>query len=394
MFWNEDRIKWYLVASEYTKYHDNMKLEIKKIIPEGESLVDFGCGLGILPMKLSDYLSDIIGVDYDEHVLGILEDSISKKNIKNFKTICSNCYNGELVENIVKPDNILFSHFGNIQDYFYNFYNLFNKRMIIIRNDVEKNIVHNHNKNTIQDICNFLEERKISYNIYRQTYEFGQPLKDEEEVLKYLDDISEDAKIIGSVNTIKIDPETKKITGYNTDGRGFIASLDELKIPFRKQKVVLVGVGGAGRAIAIQLAYEGVGELCIKELNKDLANEIKETINKHSPNVNVKILADNEETLKEELKNACLLINATPLGMKGRESLCVISGPEVLHKDLFVYDIVYDPRETLLMKYAKQAGCKTTNGINMMIWQGAIAFKIWFDIDMPQDYVRQELFEK
>ena len=92
-----------------------------------------------------------------------------------------------IVENIGKPDNILFSHFGNIQDYFYNFYNLFNKRMIIIRNDVEKNIVHNHNKNTIQDICNFLEERKISYNIYRQTYEFGQPLKDEEEVLKYLD---------------------------------------------------------------------------------------------------------------------------------------------------------------------------------------------------------------
>ena len=215
-----------------------------------------------------------------------------------------------------------------------------------------------------------------------------------QDVLKYLDDISEDAKIIGSVNTIKIDPETKKITGYNTDGRGFIASLDELKIPFRKQKVVLVGVGGAGRAIAIQLAYEGVGELCIKELNKDLANEIKETINKHIPNVNVKILADNEETLKEELKGACLLVNATPLGMKGRESLCVISGPEVLHKDLFVYDIVYDPRETLLMKYAKQAGCKTTNGINMMIWQGAIAFKIWFDIDMPQDYVRQELFEK
>ena len=198
-----------------------------------------------------------------------------------------------------------------------------------------------------------------------------------QEVLKYLDDISEDAKIIGSVNTIKIDSETKKITGYNTDGRGFIASLDELKIPFRKQKVVLVGVGGAGRAIAIQLAYEGVGELCIKELNKDLANEIKETINKHIPNVNVKILAD-----------------ATPLGMKGRENLCVISGPEVLHKDLFVYDIVYDPRETLLMKYAKQAGCQTTNGINMMIWQGAIAFKIWFDIDMPQDYVRQELFEK
>lgn len=213
-------------------------------------------------------------------------------------------------------------------------------------------------------------------------------------VLKYLDEISEDAKIIGSVNTIKIDEKTKKITGYNTDGRGFIASLDELQIRFRKEKVVLFGVGGAGRAIAIQLAYEGIGELCIKELNTDLANEIKATIEKNIPNVKVRILENNEEVIKEELKNASLLVNATPLGMKGRENLCVISSPETLNPNVFVYDIVYDPRETLLMKYAKEAGCKTTNGINMMIWQGAIAFKIWFGLDMPQDYVRQELFEK
>ena len=81
MFWNEDRIKWYLIASEYTGYHDNMTLEIKKIIPKGESLIDFGCGLGILPMKLSDYFSDIIGVDYDEQVLDLLEDNI-ETNLK------------------------------------------------------------------------------------------------------------------------------------------------------------------------------------------------------------------------------------------------------------------------------------------------------------------------
>ena len=186
MFWNEDRIKWYLLASEYTGYHDNMTLEIKKIIPKGESLIDFGCGLGILPMKLSDYFSDIIGVDYDEHVLELLEDNIAKNKIKNFKTICSNCYSGELLEKIEEKDNILLSHFGDIEDYFYNFFDLFTKRMIIIRNDVEKSIVHNPNKNTIQDICKFLDDRKIPYKIYRQTFEFGQPLKDDEEVIKYL----------------------------------------------------------------------------------------------------------------------------------------------------------------------------------------------------------------
>lgn len=213
-------------------------------------------------------------------------------------------------------------------------------------------------------------------------------------VLNHIDEITEDAKIIGSVNTIKIDNKTKKITGYNTDGRGFIASLDEQQIPFRGNKVVLAGVGGAGRAIAVQLAYEGVGELCIKELNSELATEIKNTINKYIPNVKVKILDNDEAFLKEELKTATLFINATPLGMKGRDDLCVISSADTLNPNVFVYDIVYDPRETLLMKYAKEAGCKTVNGINMMIWQGAIAFKIWFGVDMPQDYVRQELFEK
>ncbi|MGF6905763.1 shikimate dehydrogenase [Fusobacterium sp. PH5-44] len=213
-------------------------------------------------------------------------------------------------------------------------------------------------------------------------------------VIKYLDEISPDAKIIGSVNTITIDSETKKIKGYNTDGRGFIASLDELNIPFRKDKVILCGVGGAGRAIAIQLAYEGVGELCIKELNKELSTEIKRTIEENITEVKVRILDDDDEVLKKEMEDTVLFINATPLGMKGREDKCVVSSEKVFHDKVFVYDIVYDPRETLLMKYAKKAGCKTSNGINMMIWQGAIAFKIWFGIDMPQDYVREELFEE
>lgn len=216
-----------------------------------------------------------------------------------------------------------------------------------------------------------------------------------QEVIKYLDDISEDAKIIGSVNTIKIDEDTKKITGYNTDGRGFVASIEEKKIPYKNEKIVVAGVGGAGRAIAIQLAYEGAGEIVIKEMDKNLAKEVKKTINEFIPKCNVKIIEDSDNELKEELKNAVLLVNATPLGMKGREDKCIINSSEVFtNKNLFVYDIVYDPRETLLMKYAKEKGLETCNGINMMLWQGAMAFKIWLGVDMPIDYVREELFEK
>ena len=214
-----------------------------------------------------------------------------------------------------------------------------------------------------------------------------------QEVIQYLDEISEDAKIIGSVNTITIDDETKKIKGYNTDGRGFVASIEELKIDYKGKKVVLLGVGGAGRAIAIQLAYEGVGELILKDIDEALMKEVKETINKGIPNCKVKLIND-EDALKEELKDAVLLVNATPLGMKGRVDMCAISSSDVLdNTKAFVYDIVYEPRETKLMKYAKEKGLQTTNGINMMLWQGALAYKIWLGVDMPIDYVRCELFE-
>ena len=155
----------------------------------------------------------------------------------------------------------------------------------------------------------------------------------------------------------------------------------------------MLGVGGAGRAIAIQLAYEGVGELIIKDIDEALMKEVKETINKGIPNCKVKLISD-EDVLKEELKNAVLLINATPLGMKGRVDMCAISSSDVLcDTKAFVYDIVYEPRETKLMKYAKEKGLQTTNGINMMLWQGALAYKIWLGVDMPIDYVRGELFE-
>ena len=213
-----------------------------------------------------------------------------------------------------------------------------------------------------------------------------------QEVLKYLDEIDEAAEIIGSVNTIKIDEDTKKIKGFNTDGLGFIESLEKKGIPYKDKKMVLIGVGGAGRAIAIQSAYSGVKELVIKELNKEVANEVINTIKTKIPKCNVRLISDAENDLKEEIKNADILVNATPLGMKGNVDSCSISSSDVIsNPNVFVYDIVYEPKETKFMKYAKEAGCETCNGINMMLWQGALAFKIWTGKDMPIEYVKKEL---
>ena len=185
MFWNDERIKWYLVAAEYTKYHDKMSNVVKSIIPKGESLVDYGCGLGVLSRKLSNHCSEIYGVDYDKRVLEMLDEEIKKSYIKNYHTILSDCYDDKLVY-LKNKDNILFSHFGKIDEIFDNCKDSFVKRMIIIRNESEKEVVHYSKKNTIGDICKFFDNKGIKYELYRQTFEFGQPLKDDEEVIEYL----------------------------------------------------------------------------------------------------------------------------------------------------------------------------------------------------------------
>lgn len=214
-----------------------------------------------------------------------------------------------------------------------------------------------------------------------------------QEVLKYIDEISQDAKIIGSVNTITIDEDTKKIKGYNTDGRGFVESIEQMGIEYKNKKIVIIGVGGAGRAIAVQLAYQGAGEIVLKDIDIEKMQEVKQVINKHIKTCMVKTV-NSEEELKMHLKDAVLLVNATPLGMKGSEDMCAISSADVLNDtSAFVYDIIYEPRETKLIKYAKKNKLKFANGIDMMICQGAISFNIWLGKDMPKDYVKEELFK-
>lgn len=209
-------------------------------------------------------------------------------------------------------------------------------------------------------------------------------------VLEYLDDISNDARIIGSVNTVKND--NGKLTGYNTDGRGFVKALEENSVEFKGKKIVLAGAGGAARAVATQLAYDGAKELVLFNRTLSSAEEIIDNINKNIPTCKGIALEMDEEVLKKEIEDAAILVNCTSLGMKATIDQAIISSPEALRKDLFVADIVYDPAQTKLLKMAEQAGCRYMNGLMMMIWQGAIAFKIWTGKDMPVDLIKKEIF--
>lgn len=212
-------------------------------------------------------------------------------------------------------------------------------------------------------------------------------------VVEFLDDISPDAKIIGSVNTIKID-ENKKVMGYNTDGRGLVKALEEEKVDFKGKKIVMAGAGGAAKAVATQLAFEGAGEIVLFNRTLASAELITSNINKNIPTCLARSEAMDEEKLVNEIQDAAILINTTSIGMKATLNEAIISSADQLPKDLFVCDIVYDPDETKLLRLAKEAGCEYMNGLMMMIYQGAIAFNIWTGKDMPIDLIKKEIFGK
>ncbi|MBZ2173991.1 shikimate dehydrogenase [Schnuerera sp. xch1] len=214
---------------------------------------------------------------------------------------------------------------------------------------------------------------------------FNITMPHKEEVVGLLDEITEEARIIGSVNSVK--NKDGKLIGYNTDGKGFVKALQEAEIDFQGKKIVILGAGGAARAVAIQLAYDGASEIVIFNRTLSKAQEITNTINNNISTTKAIAIGLDEQMLKEELKDSAVLVNCTSLGMKSNIDQSIVTTSDTLHEDLFVADIVYDPPKTRLLSIAEGVGCKTMNGLRMLIWQGAIAFKIWTGKDMPIDLI-------
>lgn len=210
-----------------------------------------------------------------------------------------------------------------------------------------------------------------------------------EEVIRFLDKVDEEARIIGSVNTVL--NHNGKLMGYNTDGKGFVKSLEEKDVKFKGEKIVILGSGGAAKAIAIQLALDSAGEIVIANRTVENAEIITSIINKNIPKVKARSIVLNEKFLKEELKDAKILINTTPIGMGNTIGKSLIKDTNTLHKDLFVADIIYNPLKTKLLSQAEEIGCKTMNGLNMLVYQGALGFEIWTGKDIPKIVIEDML---
>lgn len=211
-------------------------------------------------------------------------------------------------------------------------------------------------------------------------------------VHKYLDKLSPAAELCGAVNTIVNDNGV--LTGHITDGVGFMTSVADAGFDPIGKKVTIVGCGGAGTAIQIQAALDGVAELAIFNIQDVCFERAKQTVKDINEKTNCKAtlydLADTEE-LRKQIADSYMLINATGVGMKPLEGQTYIKDASMLRPELIVCDVVYSPAKTALLELAESVGCQTLNGLGMMLFQGAAAFKLWTGHEMPIDHIKEVL---
>jgi shikimate dehydrogenase len=208
-------------------------------------------------------------------------------------------------------------------------------------------------------------------------------------VINYLDEIDPNAKFVEAVNTILND--SGKLKGFNTDGVGALKALKENGVNLGGKKLLLLGAGGAARAIAYSLAQE-VEELTILNRTADKAQRLAEVLRKQfNKRIEAKSLSPNR--IKEELEDADILINSTSIGMHPNSDKSPVS-PEWLRPDLCVMDTVYNPIETKLAKDSKRIGAKVISGVEMLLYQGAASFKIWTGQSAPVKVMREAILSK
>ena len=207
------------------------------------------------------------------------------------------------------------------------------------------------------------------------------------------DKLTPAAEICGAVNTVVNDNGI--LTGYTTDGTGYMRAVQDAGHNIIGKKMTLLGAGGAATAIFVQAALDGVSEISIFNNRSKNFERAKSMIDKLTERTSCKIrLYDYQDTsvLRREIKDSTILVNGTSVGMAPDTRKSIITDCTMFHKDLIVSDIIYNPRETMLMKLAKEAGCQTFNGLYMLLYQGAEAFKLWTGQDMPIDIIKAKYF--
>lgn len=204
------------------------------------------------------------------------------------------------------------------------------------------------------------------------------------EIIQYLDDLSEEARLCQAVNTVK--NINGKLIGHISDGEGFVLSCLNKGWKIKNQKFVVLGAGGACQSIVVSLSRYGASEIIVYNRSyKQFIEDINKLVDTH---IVLKDLYD-KGSLKKDLSDAYMLINTTSLGMK-KDDECIID-ETYLSKNIKIYDIIYKPKETKLLTLAKNMNLEYSNGIDMLIYQGAISFEYWTGLNMPIDLVKNKI---
>ena len=228
-------------------------------------------------------------------------------------------------------------------------------------------------------------------NIRRyQMYGINLSMPYKEQVIPYLDQLSEEACLIGAVNTVVNREGT--LIGYNTDGKGFFKSLPSFKIS--RKRLVLLGAGGAAKAILAQAILDGVSQISVFVRSSSMEKTrpyLEKIQNATGFRVDLFALEDIQE-LQDSITQADLLVNATSVGMDGSSQ--PISTSIVLPEKLIVADVIYQPFETPFLKWARNQGNQSINGLGMLLYQAAEAFELWTGKEMPTDQIWESLKQK
>ena len=228
-------------------------------------------------------------------------------------------------------------------------------------------------------------------NIRRyQMYGINLSMPYKEQVIAYLDQLSEEACLIGAVNTVVNREGT--LIGYNTDGKGFFKSLPSFKIS--RKRLVLLGAGGAAKAILAQAILDGVSQISVfvRSSSMEKTRPYLEKI-QNATGFRVDLFAlEDVQDLQDSITKADLLVNATSVGMDGTSQ--PIPTSIVLPEKLMVADVIYQPFETPFLKWARNQGNQSINGLGMLLYQAAEAFELWTGKEMPTDQIWELLKQK
>ena len=206
------------------------------------------------------------------------------------------------------------------------------------------------------------------------------------------------SEISGAVNTVVNDDGV--LTGYTTDGVGFMRAAKDAGYELPGKKMVLLGAGGVASAILVQAALDGVSEIDVFSIRDQFFERAENIVGQLNERTSCRVKLhdfDSEALLREKIADSDILVNGTSVGMAPKVDACVINDEmfkdaSVFRPELIVSDVIYEPAETKLLRLAKQAGCETFNGMYMLLYQGAESFRIWTGKEMPTDIIKDLYF--